>query len=444
LRLRSLRAIALAFIAAISITTATTGFAVYTALLQAIDREVDKRLEREAAELLVGDPSHALLARRILAESQRRDSADIGFVLRDAAGRQEAGNIRLTQQPAGTRSIDRQAGITGLTHGRALVLPLSTGGALTLVAESEPIDHHNTHRLLILGAGFGTILLLVIIGAMALTLAIRRNIADVCRAAESIVDGDLQARVSTAYIGQAFGKQALAFNRMLDRISELMASLAGISNDIAHDIRTPLARLHGQLSRLAADPRAQSIQPDIEAAVAQSQDLLAMFAAMLRITEVEGGDRRAMFTRIDLAALATDVAESLEAMVSADGRSLTLDTRDSPHVEGDERLLTQLLVNLVENAVHHTPEGTAICISVRRAGDEALLTVADDGPGIGAADRALALRRFGRLARSRDRPGHGLGLPLVQAVARLHHGTLDLADGHPGGLVVEIRLPRND
>jgi signal transduction histidine kinase len=441
LRLRSLRTIAIAFIAAMSLATLATGATVYLALVEVINRQVDKRLEGEAAELLAGAPSGSVLARRIGDEAGRRDSGDIGFVLRDAAGRQLAGNIALSGAlPLGTGSIGRRADIPGLTHGRVLVRSLPGDGTLTLVAESEPIDHHNTHRLLILAAGFGMILLLSVAGAVALTLAVRRNIADVRRAAEAIVDGDLQARVPAAGIGKAFGEQALAFNRMLDRIGELMGSLAGISNDIAHDMRTPLARLHGQLARLASDPRAAPVQADVAEAAGQSQELLGMFAAMLRITEVEGGDRRSGFAPVDLGALAADVVESLEAMVSASDRSLILGEVTSTSVEGDARLLTQLLVNLIENAVHHTPPGTTIMVSATLNGAEAMLRVADDGPGIPPADRTLALRRFGRLAHSRGQPGHGLGLPLVQAIARLHRGTLTLADARPG-LAVEVRLP---
>jgi signal transduction histidine kinase len=321
---RSLRAIAFTFIAAISLATLLTFAAVYLALLGAIDRQVDKRLAGESAELLQGDPDVALLGLRIGEESRRRDSGDIGFLLVDPRGRRLAGNIAPAGQiPLGDSTLDPGAGILGLSRGRALVRRLPDGAVLTLAAESEPIDHHDTQRVLILALGFGAILLLVIFGTLALSLMIRRNIEAMRVAAEAIVEGDLRARVPVAAPGTAFGRQAEAFNRMLDRIEALMASLAQISNDVAHDLRTPLARLHGRITLLAGQPEAA---PALQAAAAESEDLLAMFAAILRIAEIEGGDRRAMFARLDLGALAADVAESLQVMVEDSGRVLSLGT----------------------------------------------------------------------------------------------------------------------
>jgi signal transduction histidine kinase len=435
---RSLRAIAFTFIAAISLATLLTFAAVYLALLGAIDRQVDKRLAGESAELLQGDPDVALLGLRIGEESRRRDSGDIGFLLVDPRGRRLAGNIAPAGQiPLGASTLDPGAGILGLSRGRALVRRLPDGAVLTLAAESEPIDHHDTQRVLILALGFGAILLLVIFGTLALSLMIRRNIEAMRVAAEAIVEGDLRARVPVAAPGTAFGRQAEAFNRMLDRIEALMASLAQISNDVAHDLRTPLARLHGRIALLAGQPEAA---PALQAAAAESEDLLAMFAAILRIAEIEGGDRRAMFARLDLGALAADVAESLQVMVEDSGRVLSLGTFASAPVDGDARLLTQLLVNLIENAVNHTPPGATITVEVAVEAGRAVLGVTDDGPGIAEPDRARALRRFGRLDASRGSPGHGLGLPLVQAIAWLHHGSLELSDAAPG-LAARVRFP---
>jgi signal transduction histidine kinase len=439
--LRSLRAIAFMFVGAISGATVLTGLAVYLALIGAIDRQVDRRLVGEADELLAGAPSDAALVTRIAEERQRRDSGDIGFLLIDARGRQLAGNIGLAEPLVpGFATIDHAAGIPGLSRGRALVLRLPSGARLALVAESEPIDNHDSQRVRILLLGFGGILVLVIAGTLVLSLVIRRNIEAVRRAAEAIVEGDMRARVPIAGSGTAFGQQAQAFNRMLDRIEGLMASLSQVSNDIAHDLRTPLARLHGQLASLAAEPAAEPLQARIEEAVAQSDEMLAMFAAILRIAEVEGGDRRAMFAPLDLAELAADTAGALEGMAEETGHILRLGPWQRTPIEGDQRLLTQLVVNLVENAVSHTPAGTAITVSAARQGGAAVLTVADTGPGIPAGQQALAMRRFGRLERSRGTPGHGLGLPLAHAIAVLHRGEVTLADGAPG-LVVRVTLP---
>nr|WP_245201659.1 sensor histidine kinase [Sphingomonas trueperi] len=216
--------------------------------------------------------------------------------------------------------------------------------------------------------------------------------------------------------------------------------MRSISNDIAHDLRTPLARLHGRLAALADAPEAAPVREELGEAVAESEEILAIFAAILRITEIEGGERRAGFERLDLAALAAEVGEGLELLVTENGRTFAAPAPAAAvPVDGDPRLLTQLIVNLIENAVTHTPPGTTIRLNVRRDGDTALLCVADDGPGIPLAERERALRRFGRLDASRHTRGHGLGLPLALAIARLHHGTLALEDAGPG-LRVALRL----
>lgn len=439
--LRSLRAIAFAFVTAIAIATLLTFAAVYFALLGAIDRQVDKRLAGASAELLLDNPDSTLLGLRITEASRRRDSGDIGYLLVDRRGHRLAGNITPAHPlPGGTSTLDKSSGILGLSRGRALVQRLPDGDTLSLAAESEPIDDHDAQRVLILSLGFGAILLLVALGTYALSTGIRRNIEAVRTAAEAIVEGDLRARVPVEAPGTAFGLQAVAFNHMLDRIEALMASLSQVSNDVAHDLRTPLARLHGRLSSLAARPEAAPVAPALDAAVAESEEILTMFAAILRIAEIEGGDRRAMFAPLDLGALAAEVTESLEVMVEDSGRTLRLGPLAPLGIEGDARLLTQLLVNLIENGVNHTPAESAITVHVTEQAGEALLVVADNGPGIAEADRTRALRRFGRLDRSRAGPGHGLGLPLAQAIAWLHHGSLELADAGPG-LAVRIRLP---
>lgn len=441
-RLHSLGRIAIAFGVGLSAATTLAGVGVYLALLDSIDRQVDLRLQTEARELLDGQAGLPEIVRRIARERSERDSADIGFLLHDGQGRVLAGNIAPAHPlPIGVSTVGRDAAIPGLSRGRAWVKRLPAGGTLALVAESEPIDQHDQGRLRILAIGFGAVVALLLIGTIALIRAIRTNVAAIAGTAEAIIDGDLRARVPVDRPTSAFGGLAVTFNRMLDRIGELMRGMRSISNDIAHDLRTPLARLHGRLAALAQMPDAGPVRDELAEAVAESEEILAIFAAILRITEVEGGERRAGFERLDLAALVAEVAEGLALLVTEGGRRFTPpSTHELVPIEGDPRLLTQLIVNLIENAVTHTPPGTTIRLSVRREVQTALLGIEDDGPGIPAAERERALRRFGRLDGSRHLPGHGLGLPLAVAVARLHHGQLTLEDANPG-LRVTVRLP---
>ncbi|MGN7999013.1 ATP-binding protein [Sphingomonas sp. 22176] len=440
-RLRSLGRIAIAFALALSATIGLAGLGVYVALLEAIDHQVDLRLQGEARELLEGRAGVPEIVRRIARESSERESADIGFLLRDSAGRRIAGNIAPAHPlPIGVSTVTDDAAIPGLSRGRAWVARLPGGETLSLVAESEPIDQHDHRRLRILAIGFGAVVALLLIGTFALIRAIRINIAAISGTAEAIIDGDLRARVPVERPGSVFGGLAVTFNRMLDRIGELMTGMRSISNDIAHDLRTPLARLHGRLAALADAPEAAPVREELAEAVAESEEILAIFAAILRITEIEGGERRAGFARLDLAALAADVGEGLALLVTENGRYFMAPSpTESVPVEGDPRLLTQLIVNLIENAVTHTPPGTTIRLDVRREGNKALLCIADNGTGIPPAERERALRRFGRLDASRHTRGHGLGLPLALAIARLHHGTLALEDAEPG-LRVALRM----
>jgi signal transduction histidine kinase len=444
-RLHSLGRIAIAFALALSAAIALAGVGVYLALLDAIDHQVDLRLQAEAHELLEGDAGVPAIVRRIARERSERESADIGFLLRDSQGRTIAGNIAPAHPlPMGVSTVTTDAAIPGLSRGRARVTRLPGGETLALVAESEPIDQHDHRRVRILAIGFGAVVALLLIGTFALIRAIRINIAAIARTAEAIIDGDLRARVPVERPGSAFGGLAVTFNRMLDRIGELVTGMRGISNDIAHDLRTPLARLHGRLAAVADMPEAAPVREALAETVSESEEILAIFAAILRITEIEGGERRAGFERLDLAALAADVGEGLELLVTEHRRYFASPAPAAPvPVEGDPRLLTQLIVNLIENAVTHTPPGTTIRLDVRRDGDMAVLCVADDGPGIPPAERERALRRFGRLDASRHTRGHGLGLPLAIAIARLHHGTLSLEDAAPG-LRVALRLALAD
>ncbi|QEH80566.1 two-component sensor histidine kinase [Sphingomonas sp. C8-2] len=447
-RLRSLHALTAAFLVAFITATGLTGLAVYRATHGTIVALVDRRIASVSGELAaMGTHSGTTeLIRQIGALTRERDTGDLGLLLTTANSRFLAGNIRLRRPlPEGFSTVDRALGVKGLSTGRALVRPIGDGLILTVVAETEPFDDYNAARARIYLFGFGSIILVVVAGVATFGFVIGRRIVAMRRTVEAIVDGDMQRRVPVDGSGSAFDQQARAFNAMLDRIAGLMAEISNVSNDIAHDLRTPLARLRGRLQALArraerGDAPPAEIIAEIEGAIADSDSLLAMFAAILRIAEIEGGARRAGFERVDLGAIAHHVATTMQPAAADAGRSLV--DGDPVHlpVAGDRRLLAQALINLVENAIRHTPEGSRIRIVAARAGDQALVSVEDDGPGIPAAERARALRRFGRLDGSRASSGHGLGLPLVESIARLHRGTLALGDAGPG-LRAVIALP---
>ncbi len=441
MRFRSLGALALGFMVAFLLVTLGTGLVIFNATHEAIVELVDKRIAGESSAISGSAGDRNDILERINDAVRDRDTADIGVELTDAAGRHLGGNVRLTRRlPPGYSALGADDRIKGLTQGRALVRDIGGGLVLTTIAETEPIDEYNTMRLRIYLLGFGAIIVLVVTALAVFVRTVRRRITAVNSTAEAIIDGDMRRRVVVRGGRGEFDEQARIFNRMLDRINLLMGEISDISNDIAHDLRTPLARLHNQLSRIERHAETSTLRDEAAEARDQADKLLEMFAAVLRIAEVEGGDRRAAFERLDLGALAAETGAMLVPVAQEADHTLTVEAHDAV-VAGDRQLLNQAIINLIVNALRHTPPGSTIRLTVAPVADGVALTVADNGPGIAADQRDRALRRFGRIDKSRARPGHGLGLPLVDAIARLHRGTLELGDAAPG-LVVTITIPR--
>jgi len=438
----SLRALTIGFLAAFLVATAGTGLATYRLTLGTIDRLVDRRIENVSA-LVAADGRRATAPRllaRIAALARRRDTGDIGFQLTDAAGRRLGGNVTLTRRFApGYADVRRRDRIQGLSAGRAFTRPVGDGLTLTTIAETEPFDGYRGARRYIYLLGYALIVVIVLGGLVAFGRTIARRFAETRRTVEAIIAGDMQQRIAVTGSADEFDRQAHAFNRMLDRIAELMEGLRNVSNDVAHDLRTPLARLRSRLATIAARADGRT-RDEVEQAIGECDAILGMVGAMLRIAEIESGRRTAGFTRVDLAALVAEIGEAMAPVAEDGGRDLVVIAGGPVPITGDPRLIEQALLNGVENALRHTPAGTRITLGTAVSGDRATVTIGDDGPGIAADQRALALRRFGRLEASRNRPGHGLGLPLIAAIMRLHGGDLLLEDGEPG-LVLGLAFP---
>jgi signal transduction histidine kinase len=444
----SLRGLTAAFLALFLAVTTLAGIGTFLATRASIDTLVDRRIELESHELVPegGAVDVAALRRRIRELAGQRDTGDLGIILADARGRMIAGNAREGHDfPLGFSSLDVDDRIEGLSAGRVYVRRLGDGMALSVFAETQRFDEYAVMRRLIYIAGFGAIIVVVLTGLLVFRRLVGRRIDEMRRTAESIIEGDLSRRVPVAGNSDEFDEQAAAFNRMLDRIGQLMAEIRNVSNDISHEMRTPLARLRNELALIEQRAEAQPIRAALETARAQADDLLGLFAAMLRIADIESGSRRAAFAPLDLAVLVDEVAEMAGAAAEERGQHIVVSPSGAVLLTGDRQLLFQLVLNLVENAVRHTPPGATIRVRVERVEGHVALVVADDGPGIPAAGRALVMRRFGRLDRSGGsgeygQGGHGLGLPLADAIVRLHRGTMTLEDAGPG-LRVVVTLP---
>jgi signal transduction histidine kinase len=279
------------------------------------------------------------------------------------------------------------------------------------------------------------VLLLGLLGGLVIGRSVARRAAAMEAALGAVQAGALDRRLGVGPGGDEFDRLAARINATLDRMQGLMASLREVTDDIAHDLRTPLARLRQRLDAASRAPSAEAIAE----AQAEADRLLEIFAALMRIAQVESGTQRAGFTQADLSAIAQSVAEVYAPAAEERGQVLTTEIAPGVTLRGDPALLTQMLANLVENAIRHGREGGRVALTLRAHE----IVVRDDGPGIPEADRERVFRRFIRLDAARSTPGSGLGLALVKAVAELHGMTIALEDAAPG-LRVRITLPRGE
>jgi signal transduction histidine kinase len=281
-------------------------------------------------------------------------------------------------------------------------------------------------------------------GAFVVRSLFRRTLANVSATAAAIGGGDFTQRVRLSGRGDEFDQLAETINDMLDRMARLMEGVREVSNAIAHDLRTPITRARARLEDAGLHAgTVGELRAAIERAIADLDDIVALFQALLRIAEIEAGSRRAAFAALDLTPLLADVAELYGAVAEEKGIALTVQAPERLPAFGDRDLIQQAVVNLVDNAVKFSPSGGAVVLraTLARAGVE--IAVADQGAGIPEADRARAAERFFRGESARNTPGSGLGLALVQAVAQLHGGSLRLADAAPG-LVAILTLPGHE
>lgn len=282
-------------------------------------------------------------------------------------------------------------------------------------------------------------------GGLLMTHNMLRKVDAVNRTSAGIIHGDLSQRVPLSGSGDEFDQLAQNLNAMLDQIEQLMAGMRQVTDNIAHDLRTPLARLRARLEvTLIEKPDASRYADALRETIAEADNLLGTFNALLSIAEVEAGSRREGLVVVDLAEIARNVAELYEPVADEKGLALKLDIADSLQVRGDRHLLSQALANLLDNALKYTPEGY-VALSAIANGEMARVEVADSGPGVPAERREAVFDRFVRLERSRSTPGNGLGLSLVRAVAKLHDGAVWLEDNQPGleapGLKVVLQIP---
>jgi signal transduction histidine kinase len=257
------------------------------------------------------------------------------------------------------------------------------------------------------------------------------RVRELARVADAVSAGDLAHRMPVKPGGDAFDTLARRINAMLDRIEVLMSELRVLTDSLAHDLRSPVQRLRARVE--GALTTADEGQRDLllSGVVKEADALTRLLTTVLEIGRSEAGAARAQFAPVDGAALVIEIVEMYEPLAEEKGITLVTDIGPAPPFAGHRQLLAQALTNLVDNAFAYG-NGQPVTLMSRAQGEAIVLGVVDGGPGIAAADRTEARRRFGRLDASRNAPGAGLGLNLVESIAHLHGGTFDLADNAPG------------
>jgi signal transduction histidine kinase len=359
------------------------------------------------------------------------------LLLTDAAQRPLAGNL-----PVWPRAVPREAGSYTITldlggHPTQSVVVRSVlpGGYNLLVGRDvqrfAPVERRFWFGL----AGAIAVLCVAgVLGGVLIRRALLSRIHSIRQTVSAIMHGDLSHRLPTRASGDELDTLAQTINRMLEQIEQLVHGVSNVSNSIAHDLRTPLAELRSRLEELSLTrPAAAETFAEIEAAVADVDSVIRIFNALLRLAEIDTGMRRSDFIEVDVAEVAAKAVEFYLPAAELKGLMLSFRERGPMMVSGDRVLLAQAVGNLIDNALKYAPQDGTIIVEVERRADALIgLSVADDGPGIPDAEKPKVAQRFYRGDASRGTPGVGLGLSLVEAIAKLHGGALELADNHPG------------
>jgi signal transduction histidine kinase len=383
-----------------------------------------------------------LIAKVDMSEKHRHGSALFYLVL-DANGKRLAGHLSVTPSQIGWSEMTyvEDEGDGDMGEVRVLLKSLGDGVRVAVGGDLEQVSDFEEAIFIGFLSAFGAVVALGVIGGLGLSLALLNRVETIRQTAEAIIAGDLSQRVPVRGVDDDLDRLSQTLNSMLDRISDLISSLRQVSADIAHDLKTPLTRLRRGLEE--AQTQVQSpdkYNANIESAIVHVDEILATFSALLRIAQIEAGTRRIGFRDVDLSAIFATVAHAFEPAAEDAGKTLHCDISSNIRFWGDFELLTQMMANVVENAITHTPKGVNISVRLYCEDGAIVGVVSDDGFGVPSEEYERLFQRFYRLERSRSTPGNGLGLSLVKAVADLHSVELDVRGANPG-LEVYMRFP---
>jgi signal transduction histidine kinase len=368
-----------------------------------------------------------------------------------------AGNVGSLQpgvldHPGWLETSYRRIEATEEVEHRALVQVVELPGGFRLLVGRDLEERERIYGI-IANAGrwsFALVVVLGLAGGFFVSRRVLKRIDAMTDTAHTIMAGDLSGRLPVAGTGDELDRLANNVNAMLERIEALMHGLKEVSDNIAHDLKTPLTRLRNRCEQALRGAKGEGdYRAALESTIAESDELIRTFDALLMIARAESGHARDNMIEFDAAEIARDVGELYEPLADEKGLALRVEAPLAAPVRGRRELESQALANLIDNAIKHAGAEASktngapaeIVVGAGVDGERITLSVADRGPGIPEADRGRVVERFVRLEQSRSQPGSGLGLSLASAVARLHGGELKLEDNHPG-LRSVIALPR--
>ena len=401
---------------------------------ETIDAEIAGLAERYRTGGLVG--LTRLIERRLARQQPTGSSL---YLVADAAYRPRVGNLSAWPQVEADNDgwlnfrLGQPEGEE--THwARARQFRLDRGYFLLAGRDMYELESIRVTVVQTVAWGFALTMVLALVGGVLVSRGRIRRVSVINHAISDVVAGDLTRRIPTEATGDDIEQLTNNLNRMLAELEEQVDAVQRVSDNIAHDLRTPLARLRTRLELLRESETepGQSRYELAERAVGEADGLLATFNALLRIARIEAGRRRQEFSGVDITRLIHDVAELYGPLLDEAGVRLDTHPESGLTVVGDRDLLFQAVANLTDNVLKHVPSGGSVALTSRCSASGVDIVVADNGPGVPAAERTRVLERFYRLDASRTKPGAGLGLSLVNAVAKLHDATLSLTENHPG------------
>ena len=409
------------------------------AKLQSVSARLSARFQERGADALRQE------IEQLLADGVEQDTEV--YLLVGSDGRKLAGNLAGWIPAASESGQLEDRGV--IRDGRPSIsrlLPVSLPDGAMLVVGRDLRDRLEIERLVWRALGTGGIcaVLLAVFGALLFRRRLEARIAAIRHTAREIEAGNLSRRIPLSGTDDEFTRLGRDINRMLDWIEHLMDGVRHVSNAIAHDLRTPLGRIRGELEEaLRSGQRSARLVAAARLTIGQIDDLIGVFDRLLQIAEAESGTRRQSFAPVRLATVAADIVELYDAEAEERGISLVPDLDDAMVTLGDGALLASAIANLVDNALKYAGAGARVRVQTLREPETVSIIVEDNGPGIPISERSRVIERFYRIEQSRSVPGNGLGLSIVSAIASLHWGELRLEDAAPG-LRARLVLPGAD